>query len=80
MLKVRSTVDKWIKSHPDLKYANKTLFCLACVKTISSDKKFNITQHINTSRHQETLKKLDSRGQYIANLIIGVLNEKTLSK
>ncbi|KAF2905604.1 hypothetical protein ILUMI_00581 [Ignelater luminosus] len=33
MPKVRSTVDKWIKSHPDLKYANKTLSCLACVKT-----------------------------------------------
>ncbi|KAF2892071.1 hypothetical protein ILUMI_14102 [Ignelater luminosus] len=28
MPKVKSTVEKWIKGHPDLKYANKTLFCL----------------------------------------------------
>lgn len=34
---------------------NRVLFCGACEKTIGSEKRFQIVQHINTAKHKENL-------------------------
>ncbi|PSN36283.1 hypothetical protein C0J52_19949, partial [Blattella germanica] len=34
---------------------NRILFCGACEKTIGSEKRFQIVQHINTAKHKENL-------------------------
>ncbi|KAB0805335.1 hypothetical protein PPYR_02305 [Photinus pyralis] len=59
MPKQKSTPDEWIRGFPELKIENGRIFCRACVKTIQNDKKYNVTQHVQTTLHVERRKKFE---------------------
>lgn len=54
----------------------KVLFCLVCEKSVSTKKKFDILQHINTTRHKERVKNKSKLNQ---QLITGTVGEQSSS-
>lgn len=54
----------------------KILFCLVCEKSVSVKKKYDVVQHINTSRHKERVKH---KSKVTQQLITGSVGEQSSS-
>jgi hypothetical protein len=59
--KLKTLISQWVqplnKNNINLTTDGTTLFCQVCNKNIPCIKKSQLTQHIDTSSHQEALKR-----------------------
>lgn len=51
----------WIENVSELTFSGDEVFCRACSKIIVCGKKFQVYQHLKTSKHKNKLHKMNSK-------------------